>query len=59
MTTASFNQDWRMYRDVRALVPSVLPKGFGSSTTLIIILLHISVFVAFILAPLPEAISLD
>ena len=59
MTTASFNQDWRMDRDVRALVPSVLPKGFRSLTTLIIILLHISVFVAFILAPQPEAISLD
>lgn len=59
MTTASVNPDWRINEDVRGRVPTVLPKGFRSLTTLVIVLLHIAVFAAFMFAPQPDAISLD
>ena len=59
MTTASVNPNWRMNEDISVRIPSVLPKGFRSLTTLVIVLLHIAVFAAFMFAPQPDAISLD
>lgn len=59
MTTASVNPDWYINEDVRGQIPSVLPKGFRSLTTLVIVLLHVAVFAAFMFAPQPDAISLD
>ena len=59
MTAASMNQDWRIGADVRAQIPSVLPKRFRFLTTLTIVLIHIAVFAAFLFTPRPDAISLD
>ncbi len=59
MTLALQNHDWRLEPDFRRQVPSVLPKWFRARATAIIVFLHICVFLAFIYAPKPDAISLD
>ncbi len=59
MTVALQNHDWRLEPDFRRQVPSVLPKWFRARATAIIVFLHACVFLAFIYAPQPDAISLD
>jgi protein TonB len=59
MTLALQNHDWRLEPDFRGQVPSVLPIWFRARATAIIVFLHICVFLAFIYAPKPDAISLD
>jgi protein TonB len=59
MTLALQNHDWRLEPDFRGQVPGVLPKWFRARATAIIVFLHICVFLAFIYAPKPDAISLD
>jgi protein TonB len=43
----------------RHVTPTVLPKWFRARATAVIVFLHACVFLAFIYAPQPDAISLD
>jgi len=59
MSTISTGDDWTTGSRLRREIPTVLPKWFRTATIFIIIFLHSLIFIAFIFAPKPDAISLD
>lgn len=59
MSTTSIGDDWTIASRANRGRAPVLPNWFRLAITFVIVFLHALVFIAFILAPKPDTISLD